>query len=180
MARYTEAFRQQVVQAYLSSTTGSTTLARQYGIGSTTLERWVASYREHGEPGLRAKYERYSAQFKQSAVQYLREHGLSYAQVCTVFDIRDPKCLSLWTRQYDEGELSALQPRRRVDKMPITPPPPCPPTPANSEDSRSREELLKENEYLRAEVAFLKKLDEMQRQQEQAAASRKVQKRRKP
>ncbi len=33
------------------------------------------------------------------------------------------------------------------------------PTEAGTPDERSREELLKENEYLRAEVAYLKKLD---------------------
>jgi transposase len=38
-----------------------------------------------------------------------------------------------------------------------------------SEDKRSRAELLKENEYLRAEVAYLKKLDALVRASQRAA-----------
>ncbi len=37
--------------------------------------------------------------------------------------------------------------------------PPQPPAKATPDDERTREQLIKENEYLRAEVAYLKKLD---------------------
>lgn len=50
---------------------------------------------------------------------------------------------------------------------------PLPPTPEPAQDGRSREDLLKENEYLRAEVAYLKKLDALLRAKEQAAPRKK-------
>lgn len=47
------------------------------------------------------------------------------------------------------------------------------PTEAGSPDERSREELLKENEYLRAEVAYLKKLDALLQAKKPAAQKKK-------
>ncbi|VWB10553.1 HMG-I and HMG-Y DNA-binding domain-containing protein [Burkholderia lata] len=40
-------------------------------------------------------------------------------------------------------------------------------------DARTREDLLKENEYLRAEVAYLKKLDALLQAKKQAAQKKK-------
>ncbi|MBU9539304.1 helix-turn-helix domain-containing protein, partial [Burkholderia multivorans] len=52
MTKYDERFRRRVVQAYLAGEAGTKTLAHRYGVGSTMVRRWVASYREHGEDGL--------------------------------------------------------------------------------------------------------------------------------
>lgn len=62
-------------------------------------------------------------------------------------------------RLYHEGGFDALSPRRRGRPRKMATSLPPKPTDAGSPDERSREELLKENEYLRAEVAYLKKLD---------------------
>ncbi|ONO02784.1 helix-turn-helix domain-containing protein, partial [Burkholderia cenocepacia] len=53
MTKYDERFRRRVVQAYLAGEAGTKTLAHRYGVGRTMVRRWVASYREHGEQGLR-------------------------------------------------------------------------------------------------------------------------------
>ena len=57
----------------------------------------------------------------------------------------------------------------------MTAPKPPEPTPAHADDARTLQALRKENEYLRAEVAYLKKLDALVRANRQAA-----QKKRKP
>lgn len=70
------------------------------------------------------------------------------------------------------GGLDALasKPRGRPKKMPIAKPPTKPA--AQGQDTRTVEELRKENEYLRAEVAYLKKLDALI-QAKKAAARKK-------
>lgn len=75
----------------------------------------------------------------------------------------------MWERQYHEGGLDALKPklRRRQKKMPSSKPPK--PLPPPAEDARSLEQLRKENEYLRAEVAYLKKLQALRQEKEPAA-----------
>ncbi|WP_175684378.1 helix-turn-helix domain-containing protein, partial [Burkholderia multivorans] len=59
MTKYDERFRRRVVQAYLAGEAGTKTLSHRYGVGSTMVRRWVASYREHGEDGLSKKHSHY-------------------------------------------------------------------------------------------------------------------------
>jgi transposase len=51
----------------------------------------------------------------------------------------------------------------------MTVPKPPEPTPPHADDARTLQALRKENEYLRAEVAYLKKLDALVRANRQAA-----------
>ena len=148
-------------------------MSQKHGVGHSMLRRWVKAYQQHGEAGLRIKHEIYSAEFKMSVLQHMWRHELSYQRTCAVFDLREANSVSRWERQYHEGGFEALKPRRkgRPPKMSQPKQPAQPATP--STDERSREDLLKENEYLRAEVAYLKKLDELLREKEQAAPKKK-------
>jgi transposase len=47
------------------------------------------------------------------------------------------------------------------------------PAEGKTPEARTREELLKENEYLRAEVAYLKKLDALLKEKARAAQRKK-------
>ena len=170
MARYNEEFRQRVVQAYLSGDGGYKTLAAKYGINHSMLQRWVGAYRQYGDAGLRKKFNDYSAEFKLSVLKRMHEQELSYTQAAVLFDLRGGTgVISIWERLYDEGGAEALKPkpRGRPKKM-KTPQPPIPEAPQAS-DTRTTEDLRKENEYLRAEVAYLKKLDALVRAKKQAA-----------
>jgi len=170
MAKYEERFKRELVEQYLSGAAGVTTLAKTHGIGVSMLRRWIAAYRAHGIEGLSKKHTSYSAEFKMSVLQHMWRHELSYIQVSTIFDLRDTGGVSRWERQYHEGGFEALKPRRkgRPPTMPTSKLPQAP-LPEPSQDARSKEDLLKENEYLRAEVAYLKKLDALLRAKQQAA-----------
>ncbi|WP_155768733.1 IS3 family transposase [Burkholderia diffusa] len=157
MTKYDERFRRRVVQAYLAGEAGTKTLAHRYGVGRTMVRRWVASYREHGEDGLSKKHSHYDARFKLSVLQRMRRDELSYAQVAALFGIRNERSIPIWERLYHEGGIDALAPRRRgrPPKMTTSPPPKSLDDTVQKEPSR--EELLKEIVYLRAEVAYPKK-----------------------
>ncbi len=169
MTKYNEAFKRQVVQEYLTGRIGTRALSEKYEVGRSVLQRWVSAWQHHGESGLRKKHEAYSAEFKLAVLQRMWRDGLSYRQVSALFNLREANGVTRWERQYDEGGFEALKPRRRgrAPKMPQPKQSPKPP-PAPAQDERSREDLLKENEYLRAEVAYLKKLDALLRAKEQA------------
>jgi transposase len=174
MAKYDERFKRSLVDKYLSGSAGMDTLAKTAGIDKSMLRRWVAAYRAHGVAGLRKKHTSYSAEFKMSVLQHMWRHELSYGQVNAIFDLREAAGVSRWERQYHGGGFEALKPRRkgRPPNMPTSRPSQTS-TPEPSQDTRSKEELLKENEYLRAEVAYLKKLDALLRAKQQAAPKKK-------
>ena len=170
MAKYSESFKLKVVQRYLAGKAGFTTLAKQTGVGEGILCRWVAAYRVHGQQGLRKKFSHYSAEFKLKVLRLAEREGLSNTQAAARFDLRGGGgVVGAWRRRYDEGGLRALHPKPRglAKKMPKTKP--IAPAPAQADDTRTLEALRKENEALRAEVAYLKKLQALVRADRQAA-----------
>ena len=170
MARYDERFKQQVVQEYLTGIGGYRALGTKHGIDQAMVRLWVDKYRQHGDVGLRRKSSRYSAQFKLAVLQQMWQEELSYRQVVTLFDLRGGTgVISGWERLYHEGGLEALQPKPRGRPKDMKPSQTPEPVTQQAPQARTSEELRKENEYLRAEVAYLKKLDALVRAKKQAA-----------
>jgi transposase len=101
--------------------------------------------------------------------------GLSFTQTIHLFDLRGGGgVVSAWQRKYHEGGITALapKPRGRPKQMKsLEPPKPI----EKPTEAKTLQELQRENEYLRAEVDYLKKLDALIRAKKQAA-----QKKRKP
>ncbi|MGV2291391.1 IS3 family transposase [Trinickia sp. YCB016] len=159
MAKYDEQFKQKVVKTYLGGDVGLEALAARHGIDYSMLRRWVAAYQRHGSAGLRRKTRgHYDAQFKKRVLERMWRDGLSAREVTALYDIRDVGSVSRWARLYDEGGIAALAPRPRERPRKMTDAQqPDKPTEDKAPDARTREELLKENEYLRAEVAYPKK-----------------------
>ena len=172
MSKYTEQFKHTVVQDYLSGRGGYRALSQRHGMANRSLvERWVMAYRFHGDAGLREKRSRYDADFKLSVLQHMWENRLSITQAAAQFDIRRHSTVGTWERAYREGGVKALTllPTRRVKKIPI----PTKPVVPAGEDTRSREELLAELDYLRMENAVLKKLDALVQARQKSATPKK-------
>jgi transposase len=159
MIKYTEQFKLAVTQQYLSGTLGYKRLAALHGTVAPVVRRWVAAYRVHGIDGLRRKIDRYDASFKRSVLQYMWDNALSNAQAAMAFNIRNPTTIGIWARRYREGGMEALaHPPRTGPRLPTMKSPSRPP-PVKPDDQRTREELIKELEYLRMENVVLKKLE---------------------
>ncbi|SJM38455.1 hypothetical protein A1019T_02448 [Psychrobacter pasteurii] len=90
--------------------------------------------------------------------------GLSQSEVALKFNISSPALISHWHKAYRLQGMSGLTSKRQgrtaMSKPYITDKP---------DDEKTLAELKRENEYLRAEVAYLKKLDALLREQEQAS-----------
>lgn len=165
--RYDEGFKLLVVQQCLHNDTSLREVARQHGLDHSLVRRWRDRYRQHGVAGLRRQYTYHSAAFKLQVLETMWRDGLSQRQAEALFDIRELGAIGRWERQYHSSGLTALEPKRK-GRRPMTKKPPSPPPPPD--DERSQEELLKELAYLRAENAYLKKLDALIR--EKGAATR--------
>jgi transposase len=172
--KYTKEFKQTVVHDYLSSHEGYQNVSRRHGMANRSLlERWVAAYRIHGDAGLSPKRSRYDADFKLSVLQHMWENQLSITETAAKFDIRRHSTVGDWERVYREGGVEALTPSSPMPRpKQMTIPTTKPPVPAG-EDKRSREELLAENEHLRMELAYLKKLDALVQARQKSAAPKK-------
>lgn len=168
MAKYDEQFKLSIVEQYLSGALSYQALADLHGLLASAIKKWVAQFLAHGAAGLRKKHTRYSADFKLSVLKYLHEHGLSYMQTAVKFDIRSIGDIGKWHRQYDNGGFDALRSARqgRIKKMPDKPDPTKHVASANT---RTLQEIVDENEYLRMENAYLKKLDALIQEKKLAA-----------
>ncbi|WP_347468663.1 IS3 family transposase [Burkholderia stagnalis] len=158
MVQYTEQFKLSVVEDFESGRNESArAISHRHGIDESTVRKWVAAYQAHGVAGIKRKYECYSASFKLSVLRQIKDEGLSDREAAARFNIRNQSAIAQWRQRYDDGGLAALsaRPKGRPRKMATSLPPK--PTEAGTPDARPREELLKEIEYLRAEVAYPKK-----------------------
>ncbi len=149
-----------VVQEYLAGPLGYKLLARRYNIKShKQILNWVNVYKNHGEDGLvlKEKKEVYSVQFKLDVLSFMKTTGASQNDTAHHFGLTNPPMISSWKKKFLEGGAEALDnPRGR------------PPMTNNAEknikklqkDSEmTREQKLeRENELLRLEVEYLKKL----------------------
>jgi transposase len=173
MTKYSEQLKLKVVKDYVAGVAGAGALARRHGVSRTVLQQWVTAYEQHERDGLRKKFSHYDARFRMSVLTCMWQKDLSYRQVAAVFDIRSPSCIGRWERQYHDGGIDALAPRPRGRRKKMTQPDHDRPADETAPDERTREQLLKENEYLRAEVAYLKKLDALLQAKKQAAQKKK-------
>lgn len=156
MSKYDEEFKQKVVDAYLAGEGGYTFLAKRFGVPSkTNIRKWVNAFKQFGKQGLLSKKTdtTYPVQFKLDVLNYKLRTGDSFQEVALKFGINEPPMISNWLSKWQiegiEG-LSKSKGRPTLSNKPKQ---------KNVSKNLTREQQLeKEIELLRAENAFLKKL----------------------
>ena len=152
MAKYDYDFKLKVVKSYLNGEGGYIALAKQYGIPAhSQVEQWVNAYNSFGSDGLRRKntHTLYTVQFKLDVINYMITTKSSAKEVANHFGVNNISLIAAWKLKYLDGGINAL------GKMKGKPPM----NKNNKEKNLTREqELERENELLKAELAFLKKL----------------------
>jgi transposase len=159
MGKYSVQFKITAVEAYINGDDGFRKIANRYSIDCSLLRRWVAAFQARGSAGLRANGHHYSAVFKLSVVECMHKERLSCREAATRFGLGQSSQVGIWERQYYSGGLDAPK-RKKTASMPKKSPVP-PQPPFVDDDSKSREQLKTELEYLRMENAYLKKLEEI-------------------
>jgi len=157
MAKYDLAFKLAVVKAYLAGEGGYQFLANKFGIPSMgTVKKWVEVYSFFGESGLERRRSRktYSIQFKLDALHYKVSTGESYHDVAFKFGIHEPSIIANWIRVWQKEGIDGLskpkgRPTMSKKKSKLN---------KNTKKLTREQELEKENELLRVELAYLKKL----------------------
>src|SRR5690606_21342715 len=156
MAKYETEFKLKVVKSFLAGDGGAKLLARRWSVPEEKIRTWVSHYRRHGIDGLRPKRGSYSALFKLQVLSHQAQEHLSSRQVAAIYDIRNPNQIVVWRRKLDTGGVAALENWTRG--CPSMKPIRCLTEPPSTGTMDSTRALRDENERLRAEVAYLKKL----------------------
>ena len=170
---YSKTFKIQVARLYLENEISLHQVARHYDIDYSLVRRWVARYRLHGASGLEAATKHhYSPSFKLQVIECVAREELSDRQAEARFNLRSTGLIGKWLAQYHSGQLTKPCPeieraapmaKKSVERPPVDAP----------ERTMSQEELLEELLYLRAENAYLKKLDALIREEKAAARNKK-------
>lgn len=172
MKKYQTEFKLEVVTSFLAGEGGAKLLARRWSLPEEKIRSWVSHYRLHGIDGLRPKRSAYSAQFKLQVLSHQDREQLSSRQVAAVYDIRNPNQVVVWRRKLVEGGVEALGSRKQgLPNMKPERRCPAPPSPVIKDSAQT---LREENTRLRAEVAYLKKLQALIRAKRSAAPTKRA------
>ncbi|QEA12286.1 transposase [Comamonas flocculans] len=109
----------------------------------------------------------YSAQFKLQVLAHQDREQLSSRQVAALYDIRNSNQVVVWRRSLDQGRLQTLEIQK--EERPKMEPERSREVPPNMVAPDAARTLREENERLRAEVAYLKKLQALIRSKRSAA-----------
>ncbi len=154
-AKYSEEFKLKVVQEYLNGPYGYRLIANKYApLVPSQVRRWVSAYKAFGRNGLavKKKDQVYSVQFKLNVLNFMKQTGASLQETAIQFDLNDPNLVSKWKVKFSKEGIEGLE---RVKGWPTMPKK----TNKTKQEIMSREEQLeREVELLRLEVAYLKKL----------------------
>lgn len=150
-------FKRKVVRAYLSGEGGYKLLARKYNIADSMVRRWVRAYQYQGNAGLARQRGRYTLEFKQEVLQRLVAENLSCFELAAIYNIGNPHSIVTWQQQQERGELRSPQCIPSLDNSVSAKKKPSSRSP-QPEPPQQADDLLRENERLRAEVAYLKKV----------------------
>jgi transposase len=154
MAKYDFDFKLKVVKSYLNGDGGSISIAKQYGIPNhAQVQRWVNAYNSLGENGLKRKNKHtcYTIQFKLDVINYMTITKSSAQEVANHFGINNSTLIATWKQKFLNGGVDALSKMKGK--------PPMNKNKNTKQKNLTREqELERENELLKAELAFLKKL----------------------
>ncbi|GED35071.1 MULTISPECIES: helix-turn-helix domain-containing protein [Brevibacillus] len=161
--RYSPELKLQAVQDYLSGKYSQYELIDTYKIASRTqLRSWIAKYNSHSSfksvnEGASAMTKGRSTTWQEriDIVLYCMAHKRNYGKTAAQFNVSYNQVYQ-WVKKYENGGQDALQDGRGRKKA----------SEELTEAERHKLEMKKleyENERLRAENAFLKKLKEIQR-----------------
>lgn len=153
MIKYSFNFRLKIVKEYFDGGISMSSLAKKYKVAKTGVSRWIRYYQVYGEDGLKIKEaKKYKLEYKIKVLEYKEENRLSYLQTAIHFNIPHESVIKRWEVARDRslkkciGEIE--QGKTNMKKQV-----------KNQDKDKTKEELLKEMELLRAENEYLKKLE---------------------
>lgn len=113
--------------------------------------KWTAAYQAHGMSAIEKQRVSYPGEFKQQVVEDMRANNLSFRETAAKYNLGNHNVVAKWERIYlEEGPQGLYAERRGRSKLKGRPP---------KLDVKLAEDLIAENQRLRMENEYLKKLN---------------------
>lgn len=156
MSKYSNELKLEIVKYYLEERHSLSECSKKFNIKhKEQIRKWIKKYEEHGAEGLLKRFKSsYDGNFKQNVVEYMHENHLSAAETAYYFNLGNNAIVNKWERiYYEEGPQGLYIERRGRSKNMSS-------KPKKKKINRETEEdLIAENQRLRMENEYLKKLN---------------------
>ena len=103
MSKYTKEFKLEVVQDYESFNVGYTALSKKYDVRRSLLRKWIYGYQCHGSDYFEKRTQIYSAEFKLSVLQHIKDNHMSPIRAAALFGIPAFTSILQWQKLYNTG-----------------------------------------------------------------------------
>ena len=170
MSKYSNEFKLEVVKYCIEGHHGFKSTADYFNIpAKITVQKWCRRYQEHGPKGLlKNSKSSYSGEFKENVIEYMHTNHLSSFETAIHFNLANDTVVSKWERIYYEEGPQALYEEHRGRKKNMSS------KPRKKKLSKETEEnLIAENQRLRMENAYLKKLQALVQERTKPKQSKK-------
>lgn len=154
VAKYDVSFKLHVVRKYLEGKQSYADLANKYSIaGHRQVKKWVDQYLAFGQKAFTKKKNRvYTVQMKLDVLHFMKTTGASLQETANHFQIPDCALISTWKKKLLENGIDALARPKGCPSLTNKP------KKVKKKEMTREQALEQENELLRAELAFIKKL----------------------
>lgn len=178
MSKFNFDFKVKIVTEYLSGQ-AAYSLARKYGIGSkATVSIWIQRFERFGIKGLQPKAMdlEYTSQFKVDVLNWRKQNQASLPVTALHFNLSSPSTIWQWEKRFETLGIKGLERKRGNSKnmakhknenaKPVV-------QKDNSTTKDTLKQLQKENQMLKIENEYLKKLEALARKKSEQRKSRK-------
>ncbi|MEI7510375.1 MAG: transposase [Flavobacterium sp.] len=165
--KYDYTYKKECVELVLNNNHSSRYVSKLKGPDESNIRKWVSFYKTYGESGLfSGKNRKYPLDFKLKVLQSIYKDSLSLKEATLRFNISDSSVIIKWQKDFSNFGLKGLYPKTRGK----------PKFMSNNKAKRHQsnklltkeEELFLENEALRCELDYLKKLQALIQAEEKA------------
>ena len=154
MSKYSNELKLKVIE-YYKKYGGLKNTANHFNIPSdNTVFKWVKQFEEHGFEGLFRNGMKYDGDFKLNVIEYMHNNHLSLIETAIKFNLGNHSIVGKWERIYYEEGPQALYDERRGRKKNMSSKPK-----KKNLNKEVEEDLIAENQRLRMENEYLKKLN---------------------
>jgi transposase-like protein len=145
------------VKRYLEGNESYATIAKEIGVHKRQVQFWVRKYEYHAQKAFCKSYTNYSLQYKLDVLKYMNDNGTSIFETSAIYNLPSDSTLRIWQHLFETQGMAALEPKKMGR-----------PSMKNEDKKTSKkqapvegsiEALKAENDCLRMENAYLKKLN---------------------